>query len=85
MSFKRLNYAEPAVLRGIVTAVLALAAALGFAATDDVKGWAETVIPIVAVLIPLAQAAWTRFNVWSPKSHAESLGRHAAGLSNGPV
>lgn len=76
--FKRLNYSEPSVLRGIVTAVLALAASLGFVATDDVKGAAEGVIPVAAFLIPLAQSLWTRRNVFSPKTVADLPGKHAA-------
>jgi hypothetical protein len=76
--FKKLNYAEPSVLRGIVTAALALAAALGFVATDEIKGWAESVIPLAAVVIPLAQALWTRFAVWSPKSVDTVTGKHVA-------
>jgi hypothetical protein len=85
MSFRKLNYTEPSVLRGIITALIALAAALGFVATDEIKGAAEALIPVAAVVIPLAQSLWTRFAVWSPQSHAESLGKHAAGLSNGPA
>ncbi len=83
--FNRLNYAEPSVLRGIVTAVIALAAALGFVATDEIKGAAEALIPLAAFLIPLVQSLWTRQAVVSPRTHAEKLGAQAAGLRNGPA
>lgn len=76
---RKLNYREPAVLRGIVTAVLALAASLGFVATDDIKGAAEGLIPVVAFLLPLAQSVWTRAAVFSPQTVEEDLpGKHAA-------
>lgn len=74
----RLNYSEPAVLRGIITALLALAAALGFVATDEIRGVAEGIIPVLAFVIPLVQSFWTRQAVVSPETHAEALGRHAA-------
>lgn len=74
MHFKKLNYAEPAVLRGIITAVLALAAALGFVVPADLSSTAEALIPVLAVLVPLLQSAWTRMAVFSPKS----VGEHAA-------
>lgn len=82
---KRLNYSEPAVLRGILTAVLVLAASLGFVIPADLPDKAETLIPVLAFVIPLLQALWTRIAVWSPKSHHEQLGKAAAGLSNGPA
>ncbi len=82
---KKLQYSEPAVLRGIVTAVIALAAALGFVATDEIKGAAEALIPLAAFLIPLVQSLWTRQAVVSPQTHAEKLGAQAAGLRNGPA
>jgi hypothetical protein len=66
--FTKLNYTEPSVLRGIVTALIALAASLGFVVTDDVQGAAEALIPIAAVVLPLLQSLWTRAAVWSPKS-----------------
>ena len=68
VKWNKLNYAEPSVLRGIVVAAVALAAALGFSTTADINGAAEKLIPVAAVLIPLAQAGWTRAAVWSKKS-----------------
>lgn len=76
--FKRLNYTEPAVLRGIVTAVIALLAALGFANTDEIEGVAEKLLPVVALVLPLLQSVWTRFAVFSPKTVDDMPGKHAA-------
>lgn len=73
-----LNYREPAVLRGIVTAALALAAALGFVIPADLSTTAEILVPAAALLVPLAQSVWTRAAVWSPRSHDEAVGKHAA-------
>lgn len=78
MKFSRLNYAEPAVLRGIVTAVVALLASLGFSATTDISGVAEVIIPIVSFLLPLLQSVWTRAAVFSPKTVDRVSGRHEA-------
>ena len=76
--FKKLNYTEPSVLRGIITALVALAASLGFVATDEIKGAAEALIPIAAFLLPLVQSLWTRAAVFSPKTVDDVAGRHAA-------
>ena len=76
--FKKLNYTEPAVLRGIVTAVVALAASLGFVATDEIEGAAEGLIPVLAVLLPALQALWTRRAVYSPATVDDLPGKHAA-------
>lgn len=66
--FKRLNFTEPAVLRGVITAVLALAASFGLVSSTDVQGVAEVLIPLAAVLLPLLQSVWTRGAVFAPKS-----------------
>lgn len=76
--FKRLNYTEPSVLRGIITALAALAAAVGFVSTDEVAGVAEGLIPLVAFVLPLAQSLWTRAAVFSPKTVDDLPGKHAA-------
>jgi hypothetical protein len=78
---KRLNlaYNEPAVLRGIVTALITLAASLGFVVTDDVKGAAEALIPVAAFLIPLAQSLWTRRAVVPAAKHVDQLAQVASG------
>lgn len=76
--FKKLNYTEPAVLRGILTAVVSLAAAIGFVNTADIEGAGEALIPALSVLVPLAQSVWTRFSVWSQKAVDDLPGKHAA-------
>lgn len=55
-----LRYAEPARLRGIWTAVIALALALGVAIPADVDGKVTALIAAVSVLLPLLQAETTR-------------------------
>lgn len=75
---RKLNFTEPAVLRGVVTALIALAASLGFVATDEIKGFAEGLIPVVAFLIPLLQSVWTRAAVFSPATVDDLPGKHAA-------
>lgn len=78
MSFRKLNWSEPAVLRGVVTALVALAASLGVVVTDEVKGAAEGLIPVFSFLLPLLQSLWTRQAVYSPETVAELSGRHTA-------
>lgn len=82
MKFSKLDYREPAVIRGVITAVLALAASLGFVASDDIKGVAEGLIPVVAFVVPLVQSLWTRQAVVSPETAdarvAAARGRHEA-------
>lgn len=75
--FKRLNYNEPSVLRGIVTAAIAFAASLGFVATDEVRGAAEGLIPAVALLLPLLQSLWTRRAVVPLEKHVDQMARAA--------
>lgn len=71
MSFKTMNWREPAVLRGIIVAALSLAAALGFTTSTEINGAAEALVPILAVLIPIAQSVWTRARVFSPAAVAK--------------
>ena len=78
MSFKRLNWSEPAVLRGVITAVLALAASIGFVIPANLSGVAEGLIPVLAFLVPLLQSFWTRQSVVSPETFEKATGRHAA-------
>jgi hypothetical protein len=78
VSFKSLNFREPAVLRGIITALVALAASLGVVVSDDVTGAAEGLIPVVAFVLPLLQSVWTRAAVFSPKTVEQIAGRHEA-------
>ena len=78
MSFSNLNFREPSVLRGVITAVVALLASIGVVVSTDVTGAAEALIPVAAVVIPLVQSLWTRAAVFSPKSVAQISGRHEA-------
>jgi hypothetical protein len=77
--FKKLNYGEPAVLRGIFTAIIALAASLGFVATEELEGVLEAAIPIAAFLIPLIQGWLTRGAVVPARKHVDQLAQVAAG------
>lgn len=70
MTWKHLDFTEPAVLRGIVTALLALAASLGFVIPADLSGAAQALVPTVAFVVPMAQALWTRARVSSPATVA---------------
>lgn len=76
--FRKLNYSEPSVLRGIVSAVVALATAIGFVHADEIEGAAEVWIPVIATVLPLVQALWTRTAVWSKKSVDQIAGKHEA-------
>lgn len=78
------NYTEPARIRAIVTAVVALVGALGITLPFDLPGLAEAAIVVLSVLLPLIQGESTRAVVVSPATHNEQLGRAAAGLGNGP-
>lgn len=75
---KKLNYAEPAVLRGIIAALVSLAASLGFVIPADITGAAEAAIPVLSFLIPLGLSLWTRAAVFAPKTVDAITGRHAA-------
>ena len=78
MKFSKLNWSEPAVLRGVITAVVALLASIGVVVSTDVTGVAEALIPIAAVVIPLVQSLWTRAAVFSPKTVEQITGKHEA-------
>lgn len=67
MNWKRLaTLTEPARVRAIVAAVIALAAALGIVLPFDLPGIAEAGIALLAVLIPVIQGEATRAAVFSP-------------------
>ena len=67
---------EPALKIGTITmattAVLALALEFGLDLTDNQQA---TILAAAVILVPLAQAAWTRRKVWSPAKVAELLHR----------
>lgn len=66
MNFKRLNYTEPAVLRGIVAAVVALLGAVGVTVGTDLSALADACIVVVSLAVPIVQAVTTRAAVVSP-------------------
>ena len=78
------NYAEPARIRALVTAVLALCGALGIVLPFDLPGIAEALIRALAVVLPVAQGETTRAAVFSPQTHHTQVARASAGLSDGP-
>lgn len=57
---------EPARLRAIWTAVIALAAAVGVSVSADLDAKVTAVIGVLAVLLPLLQGETTRAAVYSP-------------------
>lgn len=74
MNLKRLaEYTEPARVRAIVAAVIALAAALGIVLPFDLPGIAEAGIALLAVLIPVVQGEATRAAVVSPATNAAEV------------
>lgn len=73
MEWKKLNYTEPAVLRGIVTSGLALVGAVGVVVPADLPPQIDALVISAAAVIPIAQALWTRFNVWSPRKVDETV------------
>lgn len=79
------NYVEPARLRAIVAAVVALCAALGIVLPFDLPGIAEAAIGVLAVLVPLIQGETTRAAVWSPQSKDAVVAAAPADLRNGPA
>lgn len=84
MTWSKLDFTEPAVLRGVITAVLALAAAIGFVIPADLSTAAEALIPIAAFLVPIAQSVWTRARVSSPATVARirSAGPQTPGVAD---
>jgi hypothetical protein len=83
-AMKLWNCTEPARIRAVVAAVVALCAALGIVLPFNLPAVAEAAIAVLAVLVPLVQGESTRAAVFSPITHQEQVGRAAAGLSNGP-
>jgi len=70
VNLKRLaTYTEPARIRALAAAIVALAAALGLVLPFDLPGIAEAGIGVLAVLIPLIQGEVTRAAVVSPATN----------------
>lgn len=57
------DYTEPARIRAVVTAVIALAGALGVVLPFDLPGIAEALIVVLSVALPLIQGETTRSKV----------------------
>lgn len=80
------EYTEPSRVRAIVTAVVALAAALGIVLPFDLPGLAEAAIGVLAVVLPLIQGESTRAAVVSPqRADLIAAGRAGTGLADGPA
>lgn len=82
MNIKKLDYREPAVLRGIALAALALAGSLGVVIPEDLPGRIDVLIVGGATFFPLVQAVWTRFAVWSPKAKDAAVAAAARPLGS---
>lgn len=81
-----LEYTEPARVRAIVTAVVALCAALGVVLPFDLPGIVEALLPILALVLPLIQGEATRAAVVSPqRAGLIAAGRATTGLNDGPA
>lgn len=79
----RVRAYEPARLRAIWIAILALAGALGFTIPADVDAKVQGAIIAAAALIPLLQGEWTRSAVYSPAT-AERIATSAAEMAQLP-
>lgn len=73
MSIRLTEYAEPARIRALVTAVIALCAALGVVLPFDLPGVAEALILVLAAVLPLAQGEATRAAVVPLEKHKDQL------------
>lgn len=73
MNFKRLNYTEPAMWRGVVTALIALLGAIGVNVTADLSALVESLIVAASLALPLVQAVTTRAAVVSPATNAKDV------------
>ena len=72
------DYTEPARIRAVVAAVLALCGALGIVLPFDLPGIAEALIVVLSVVIPLVQGEATRAKVRPAAASVDAPGRHAA-------
>lgn len=72
------DYTEPARLRALAAAVVALAAALGLTLPFDLPGLVEVVVPLLAFVVPLVQGEATRAVVRPAAASVDAPGRHSA-------
>lgn len=82
MNFKRLEYTEPAMWRGVVTALIALLGAVGVTVTADLSTFVDSLIVAASLALPLVQAVTTRAAVVSPATADKEVGI-ATGLATG--
>lgn len=82
MNFKRLEYTEPAMWRGVVTALIALLGAVGVTVTADLSALVDSLIVAASLALPLVQAVTTRAAVVSPATADKEVGI-ATGLATG--
>jgi len=82
MNFKRLNYREPAMWRGVVTALIALLGAVGVTVTSDLSALVDSLIVAASLALPIVQAVTTRAAVVSPATADKEVGI-ATGLATG--
>lgn len=75
-----LDYAEPARLRAVWTAIVSLATVLGVTLGLDVDNAATAIIAVVAAVLPLLQGEWTRAAVVSPRTHDIAVKMAAGGM-----
>lgn len=81
-----LEYTEPARVRALVTAILALCAALGIVLPFDLPRIADALLLLAAVILPLIQGEATRAAVVSPqRADLIAAGRAHTGLGDGPA
>jgi len=82
VNFKRLDYTEPALWRGVVTALIALLGAVGVTVTSDLSALVDSLIVAASLALPLVQAVTTRAAVVSPATADKEVGI-ATGLATG--
>jgi hypothetical protein len=68
-----LQYAEPARLRAVWVALVALLGTIGVTLSTEVDADVGAIIGAIAVLLPVLQGEWTRASVYSPETHEVAL------------
>jgi Mg/Co/Ni transporter MgtE len=62
----RINYTEPARLRAVWVALVALLATLGVSVSADIDAKVTAIIALLAVVLPMIQGETTRAAVYAP-------------------
>lgn len=60
---KTISADEPALIRAAWTAIVAVLAGLGVTVSQDVDGWVQVGVLVVAALLPIVQGVATRAKV----------------------